>query len=67
MEKKKIAIYLRLSKEERNKIRNHESNSIQNQRDIIKAYIDSQWKKEDREILEFVDDGYSGVNFVDVT
>jgi site-specific DNA recombinase len=60
-EKKTIyhgAIYIRLSKEDREK---GESNSIANQRTLLKAFLKSK-----PEIIlcgEWVDDGYSGVNF----
>ena len=55
----KIAIYLRLSKEDRSKL--GESDSIANQRMMLESYIrknlgHSGWK-------EFSDDGYSGTNF----
>lgn len=53
-----IAMYLRISKED---FDNAESESIQNQRKIIYDYINKNFK--DSEIIEFVDDGYSGTNF----
>ena len=41
-----------------------ESNSISNQRLQINDFID---KNEDMELIEeYVDDGYSGINFVEV-
>jgi DNA invertase Pin-like site-specific DNA recombinase len=52
------AIYLRLSREDGDK---QESNSIQNQRELIKEFL-----KQHSEIIktqEFIDDGYSGTNF----
>ena len=53
-----VAIYLRLSKEDGDNI---ESESISNQRKIIKEYID---KNNDMKFVnEYVDDGYSGANF----
>ena len=55
----KVAVYLRLSKEEFNSEK--ESNSIINQRQIIDNYL-----KEHREyklIDYYIDDGYSGTNF----
>ena len=51
-------MYLRISKED---FDNAESESIQNQRKIIYNYINKNFK--DSEIIEFVDDGYSGTNF----
>ena len=60
-EKKAIyhgAIYIRLSKEDKEK---GESNSITNQRTLLKAFLKSR-----TEIMlcgEWVDDGYSGVSF----
>jgi len=54
----KVAVYLRLSKEDGD---NLESESITNQRKIIKDYIN---KQENMKIYaEYVDDGYSGANF----
>ena len=52
------AMYLRLSIEDDNRV---ESDSIQNQRELIKRYVSEQ-----RDIIlteEFVDDGYTGTNF----
>jgi len=54
----RAAIYLRLSIEDDNRV---ESDSIQNQREFLKSYINGQ----DDIILsqEFIDDGYTGTNF----
>ena len=52
------AMYIRLSKEDGDKI---ESDSVSNQRDLIRAFIEQQ---EDIILYsERIDDGYSGVNF----
>ena len=52
------AIYLRISRDDEDK---SESDSIQNQRELLKAYIE---KRSELELAdEFVDDGYSGTNF----
>lgn len=62
----KVAMYLRLSQDDEkyDKDFKTESNSISNQRLQIKEYID---KNEDMELVsEYVDDGYSGINFVEV-
>ena len=57
MFKNKAVMYLRLSKEDAEAV---ESNSISNQRELIKSYI----KGKDIELIgEYVDDGYSGANF----
>ncbi|HBF6012453.1 DUF4368 domain-containing protein [Streptococcus suis] len=59
----KVAMYLRLSQDDEkyDKDFKTESNSISNQRLQIKEYID---KNEDMELVsEYVDDGYSGINF----
>ena len=53
----KIAAYIRLSKEDEKK---GESESIINQRELIKNYVN---KNELGECEFFVDDGYSGGNF----
>lgn len=56
----KTGIYIRLSKEDKEKVNNDESQSIINQRNLIKKYIE-----ENNFILikEYVDDGYSGTTF----
>lgn len=55
-----IAIYLRLSKEENKK---EESNSIKNQRNLLLQFIQGQQEFTNYRILEFSDDGYSGIHF----
>lgn len=52
------AIYLRISRDDEDK---SESDSIQNQRELLKAYIEKHPELELTD--EFVDDGYSGTNF----
>ena len=56
----KIAIYLRLSEEDYHKV--DESESIANQRDYIKSYIENETSLKSCEIEEYVDDGYSATN-----
>ena len=57
------AVYLRLSREDMGNSRT-ESNSIRSQRDMIRSFIQSQ---ENMEIYDiYADDGYSGVDFVEV-
>ncbi len=52
----RVAIYMRLSREDGNE----ESQSIQSQRDVLRAYVEKQgWTIID----EYADDGYSGTNF----
>ena len=54
----KVGAYIRLSKEDGD---NLESNSITNQKDIIKQFVDNC---PDMTIVEnYIDDGYSGTNF----
>lgn len=55
-----VAIYLRLSKEDEIP---DESNSIVNQRLLIRAYINQHFGNLDHQIVEYIDDGYSGKNF----
>lgn len=62
MDKKVIAIYLRLSGEDRDAGKN-ESNSIVNQRQLILDYIQSDKALTECEVREFVDDGVSGARF----
>ncbi|MFV0314393.1 MAG: recombinase family protein, partial [Anaerotignum sp.] len=52
------AMYIRLSREDENKL---ESNSVKNQRDLIRLYLKD--KKDIKLVCEKIDDGYSGVNF----
>ncbi|MCL2053345.1 MAG: recombinase family protein [Oscillospiraceae bacterium] len=55
-----LAIYLRISQDDDNV---NESNSISNQRDLIHSYIAADSAFSDCEVLEFADDGWSGMNF----
>lgn len=55
---KRIAIYMRLSKEDEG---GDESNSIHMQRILLQAYVDEHFKG--CQLMEFKDDGYSGTNF----
>lgn len=60
MNKKVLALYIRLSQEDKNE---GESNSIRNQRGLLRAYIESYSDLSQYEVVEFCDDGYSGTNF----
>ncbi len=62
MDKKVIAIYLRLSGEDR-EVDKNESNSIANQRQLILDYIQSDKAFSECTVREFVDDGVSGARF----
>lgn len=62
MTKQVIAIYLRLSGQDRD-IGKNESNSIANQRQLILDYIQSDKILSKCEVREFVDDGVSGARF----
>lgn len=59
-----IALYLRLSIADGDlgKDKKEESNSIENQRLLIKSFLKDR-DDIDGEIVEYVDDGYSGTNF----
>lgn len=60
------ALYLRLSKDDADIDggKKTESNSIGSQRDILRSYVQSH---EDLRIYDiYIDDGYSGANFVEV-
>ncbi len=59
-----IALYLRLSSadDDLDKQGKSESNSIENQRMLLRAYINAR-DDLDGEIVEYVDDGYTGTNF----
>lgn len=54
----KVGVYIRLSREDGD---DRESESVENQRDIINKFIEEQ---NDLEFIdEYVDDGYTGTNF----
>lgn len=55
-----LAIYLRLSDEDREQ---EESNSIRNQRSLLRQYIQKKPEFTGVPIEEFADDGYSGTNY----
>ena len=61
----KIAMYLRLSEEDRDmaKSKKKESDSISSQRNLILDFIGRNVELQKAEILEFSDDGFSGKNF----
>lgn len=54
-----VGIYIRLSREDGD---DRESESVENQRDIINKYIEER-KEELIYTKEYVDDGYTGTNF----
>ena len=57
----KAAIYLRLSREDGDK---EESDSIGNQRNLLKSFLAAQ---EDMVLADiYIDDGYTGTNFDEV-
>lgn len=61
-----VAMYLRLSRDDgdRDGISRLESNSIGSQRELIRSFLREQ---EDMELYDsYVDDGFSGSNFVGV-
>jgi DNA invertase Pin-like site-specific DNA recombinase len=60
MANKAIALYMRISKDDGN---NQESNSIANQRVLLRQYIANDPQLSDYPVLEFCDDGFSGTNF----
>ena len=61
---RKIALYIRLSQEDENLAEvKRESNSITNQRNMLKQYIKEHSEFAGKEVIEFADDGFSGTNF----
>ncbi len=56
-----MALYLRLSKEDDDMI--DESNSITNQRHILRRFVEQRPEFDSYEIKEYIDDGFSGKNF----
>ena len=65
MEEKYLAMYLRLSSEDDldDNAAKDESNSITSQREIIRRFIREHEELQKYQIVEFVDDGYTGTNF----
>lgn len=63
MDKTVVAMYLRLSREDDDKNGKEESNSITAQRELVKNHIENIMAGQSYSILEFCDDGYSGVGF----
>lgn len=58
-----LALYKRLSLKDGDKKEQDVSNSIENQRKLLYGYLASHPEFAEYEVLEFVDDGYSGTNF----
>jgi site-specific DNA recombinase len=60
-----LALYLRLSQEDRDIYENglEESNSITAQRELLYEFLRNHSKFEKAQIVEFCDDGYSGTSF----
>lgn len=58
-----IAIYLRLSNEDKEKESTEESNSISAQRVLLTGHIQGIMQGQPYSITEFCDDGYSGTDF----
>jgi len=58
-----VAMYLRLSNEDRGKGKDEESNSILAQRGLLTGHIEGLMQGQEYSIMEFCDDGYSGVDF----
>lgn len=56
-----MALYLRLSKEDGDLA--DESNSITNQRYILRRHLEGMEEKSQYQVREYIDDGYSGKNF----
>ncbi len=64
-----LACYLRVSDEDfdlKQNVLKDESTSISAQRRLIRSYIESDADLSQMETREFLDDGYSGTNFVEV-
>jgi len=55
-----VALYIRLSAEDEN---DGESDSVKNQRDLLTSFVKKNPGLSGCTLLEFCDDGYSGVNF----
>ncbi len=62
MAEKVVALYFRVSKEDNHTFQN-ESNSIISQRKILMEYIQNSKEFSGDLVMEFCDDGFSGINF----
>ncbi len=64
-QKLRLAFYIRLSQEDISKIKKikEESASISNQRELLQYTYNSRKDLSCYEVIEFIDDGYSGINF----
>lgn len=64
---KDIGLYLRLSLSDRDlgEDGKNESNSIENQRLLLRKYVEEH-EELIGDVIEYVDDGYTGMNFVEV-
>lgn len=56
-------MYLRLSNEDRSKVKGEDSNSISAQRAFLTKHLEELMKGQEYSLVEFCDDGYSGVDF----
>ena len=61
MDEQRIALYMRLSMEDKDM--EEESNSILNQRLLLRRFVLDNFTDVKTVVEEFVDDGYSGTNF----
>ncbi len=65
-----VALYMRLSREDEKAIgtdlMRDESNSISNQRKLLLGFLKKKPEFAKSAIVQYVDDGYSGTNFVEV-
>ncbi len=59
MQKYVIALYIRLSLEDYK----YDSMSIENQHLVLHEFVDTMSESSNAEVLEFIDNGYSGTNF----
>ena len=58
-----VALYYRLSLRDGDKKEQDASNSIENQKKLLRGFIQTHKELSGCEVLEFTDDGYSGTNF----
>ncbi|MDD3139937.1 MAG: recombinase family protein [Lachnospiraceae bacterium] len=61
---RRVALYLRLSQEDEDLDETkRESNSVTNQRNLMRQYIKDHSDLTGKEVVEYADDGFSGTNF----
>ena len=59
---KKVALYIRISKEDEFLLEKAESESVLNQKNMLREYVENNTSLNNYNIIEYIDDGYSGIS-----